>query len=131
MSITLLLYLVELLHNVDEFSGWVFLIFGLSLGLLSFGWMFSKDMCSTETNGIISGLIKKLWKNSWVLVVAIVISIFVPSQKTMYLMLGTSYLSSTKLPTKVEQALELKLDSVIDELRHDKINKKQQEPNNE
>ena len=48
-----------------------------------------------------------------VIFLSLFIGAFIPSQKTMYLMLGSSYLKNSTIPTKVEQVLNKKLDEFL------------------
>lgn len=50
----------------------------------------------------------------WVFV-ALFISMVIPSERTMYLMLGANFLKSSSLPSKVEMAIEKKIDSYLNE----------------
>jgi hypothetical protein len=57
----------------------------------------------------------------WWLIIPMTLAIIpIPSKPTMYMMLGATYLEQSALPSKVAQALELKLDGYIDELRGEK-----------
>lgn len=124
MTITLLLYLVEIIHNLDCLIGLIIGTFFVVLCILSFAWLVTNDGYSQEGHEQANNGLKTLFKYSYIPLILLIINIFVPDQKTMYLMLGTSYLQSTNLPVKVSEAIELKIDSIIDELKDKKENKK-------
>lgn len=112
MDITLILYCINLLNNFDEFIALVFIIYFMFyvIGLAIY----------SGSDGENTLLIKILNKNAWIIILLVITSCFIPSKETMYLMLGTSYLKDSDLPKKVSQAIELKLDSVIKDLKESK-----------
>jgi hypothetical protein len=65
----------------------------------------------------IFGAWKYIYKRIWIMIIVFLIVIITPTKQTMYLMLGSSYLSQSNIPAKVSAALELKLDDVIQKLK--------------
>lgn len=117
MTLSQWLYLVDVLDNIDTLIGlsvFSFLAFLVIFGVVSSVWHDDDDGFPEWVRKAWSSIYRKMW----VFFVALSVSLLIPSQKTMYLMLGSSYLSTTGIPTKVQQALELKLDDVINELKH-------------
>lgn len=117
MSLTIYLYLIDLLKNLDTTLSIIIFLYLLVLGIAFSAWCMTHDSYNEDDHNYIEIGIKKLFHYSWIFFIALTISILIPSDKTMYLMLGNTYLQSTNLPVKVSQALELKLDSVIEDLK--------------
>lgn len=122
MSLTAWLYVVDVMSSINCILSFIFVgfiivgIFGVIATLVNI----SDEDCWP-------GIVKAwtfVYRRLWVLFLYALLMIAIPSSKTMYLMLGTSYLTSTGIPTKVQQALELKLDDVIADLRKSDKDKK-------
>lgn len=122
MGLAFWLYITDFIANVSALFCVTWLVYLAIIGIFGFIWCLSE---SDETMELMSKFIKTLMSYIWIPLLAIVLSVFVPAQRTMYLMLGSSYLSQTNLPEKVSKVLDLKLDSVIDELNKDKVIKVQ------
>lgn len=116
MNLSAWLYVVDIISNIGCILSTSFIVFILLLiiaAIITLG--FWND--ESARYGV-----KKCWKLLykkllWIVFILVFLLIIIPSSKTMYLMLGTSYLSSTNIPKKVQEALELKIDDVIDDLR--------------
>jgi hypothetical protein len=110
MGLTFWLYITDFFSNINDFCGITWFVYIFVLGLFMVVWGTSDD---DETMELMSKFIKKMLRFSWIPILFIFISVFIPSQRTMYLMIGSTYLSKSDLPSKVSQVLELKLDDII------------------
>jgi MFS family permease len=63
-----------------------------------------------EFTGNYIWFVKKIF---WIPLLALLISCFIPSQKTMYLMLGANFIKNSTLPSKVELAIEKRIDQYL------------------
>lgn len=117
MNLATVLYLVDFIHNLDGIIGIVILFYLLALIPLLFMWLAVEDDPRDSKFSLLQTYKKFILNKAWVLITAIFLSVVIPTEKTMYLMLGSVYLSKSNLPAKVSQALELKLDDVIKELK--------------
>jgi FtsH-binding integral membrane protein len=120
MSLTLLLYLSEMLHHVREFAGAIIVLCLLVYFGTLFGFIITLDSFNAHKG--VSDFIKYLLGKLWILIIAILVNVFIPSQQTMYLMMGTSYLADSKIPSKVSEILNLKLEDVLKQLKKDSKN---------
>ncbi len=110
MKLSLALYLVNLMDNMSIALSLI-IFFGCLIILSCFLYEILMDEdCKRQC---VSSILKKYW----ILIFLILINIGIPSNKTMYMMLGTTYLEQSNLPKKVAEALELKLDDYIEELK--------------
>ena len=113
MNLSTAIYLTELVDNINKSLTILF-----ALGILAILISIPIYLCAVDADELeISKITKKILKKYWVLILMLVISAPIPSKNAMYLMLGSSYLEQSNIPTKVSQALELKLDDYIKELR--------------
>lgn len=115
MTIEAVIYLIDVSGSVkDTIFTLSFFFFVLLGGSLFFGGIES-DMGLTKkyTKTYSFGFFCKLKKYIALPIIAILIASFIPSQKTMYLMLGANYLKNSALPTKVEIAIEKKIDEYL------------------
>jgi hypothetical protein len=119
MTLTQIIYLTQLVENVSNVFGCAMTFYLLSLGLLGMFYCIGGSI-NDEPNPILGNIINKLYKKLWLFILILITSIFVPTKQTMYLMMGSSYLSQSNLPTKVSEILNLKLDDVLKTLRDKK-----------
>jgi heme/copper-type cytochrome/quinol oxidase subunit 2 len=114
MTLTAALYLTDILTSVKEVIV-VLAIVGVVVILFASILFFSVESTDSDADQQMNSCMRiiKKWPYVALLVMLIVI---LPSKKTMYLMLGATYLQDSNLPTKVSKALELKLDDYIKEL---------------
>lgn len=117
MTLTSALYWTDILGNVGEISN-VIIILGIAffcvLSIIYIALMDDKyEIKKLE-------LFKRILKKWWVLILCFVMYAATPSRTTMYLMLGTTYLEQSNLPSKVSETLELKLDEYIKQLKEAK-----------
>lgn len=113
MGLALWLYLTDFIGNIDGLCIFVIIIYIVLLPVIAI-----VEHDDDESKGL--HCILRKW---WIPVLAIFISVFIPAQRTMYLMLGASYLSQSKVPDKVSKVLDLKLDSIISDLTKDNAKK--------
>jgi len=117
MNVTTALYLVDVINSIDNLIGvtWTVYIFCM-LGLSG---MYTLSIIGREEEQkvIFKKILKMFLGKWWLIAISILISLAIPSKNTMYLMLGTSVLSTSNLPAKVTQAIQLKLDAAIKELQ--------------
>ena len=115
MNLTTALYLTDFLGSIGDTSfplgvGGLFV-----LGIAAIG----RVLCCDEYIDR-KGAFERTWISvlkKWPIpLVFMSISCAIPSKSTMYMMLGSSYLQDSSIPTKVSRALELKLDDYIKEL---------------
>lgn len=117
MSIELVLYLIDIFQSINGFAivGLIFYLFVtiIIIGMHHFAYY---DYEKEKATYFLNILKNKLW----IVFLSIFLCIFIPSQKTMYLMLGANFLKNSSLPSKVEMAIEKKIDEYLVE---DKENK--------
>lgn len=118
MTIATCLYLVEVISNMDCIFSLTLFISIIIMLVAAAAWLFTLDSYFDSEHARITTGIKVASRKWWAFALLLLINIAIPSKNTMYLMLGSSYLSTSNLPNKVSQALELKLDDVIDQLKH-------------
>lgn len=113
MNLSTAIYLTELIDNAKG----ILLVLSFLLGLLMV-LTIPLYLCANDNGDeYIVQICEKVLKKYWLLIVILGAMIPLPSKEAMYLMLGSSYLEQSNIPTKVSQALELKLDDYIKELR--------------
>jgi heme/copper-type cytochrome/quinol oxidase subunit 2 len=106
MSIELFLYLIDLIASIGIMSCLLFFILIIIL-IVELIKAFNDD--DDEGKFKYSTKLKKYF-----CILAIIIMI-IPSEKTMYLMLGSNYLKKSDIPQKVELAINKKLDEYLNE----------------
>ncbi len=119
MTLTSVLYLTDVVSHIDSVFGSFIVVYLLSSGICGFIYIIS-NATENEPSQMALNILNILYKKFWLFLIILSITIFVPSKQTMYLMLGANYLQQSGLPTKVSEALELKLDDVIKQLRDKK-----------
>lgn len=120
MTLTTLLYLTDLLSNIENVSSTLSILYVVALMVTL---LFMALSAISEDEGMQVRSRKTfniLYDRHWIFLIALTINIVIPSEKTIYLMLGTAYLSDTKIPAQVQEALELKLGDVIKTLKAEK-----------
>jgi hypothetical protein len=116
MSLAWCLYLVDVIASFDCITS-LFCV-GLCMGFafLLIGWFITLQDGLEDCNKVLSNTFARLYRKSWLIALIFILNVAVPTKQTMYLMIGSAFLSQSNIPTKVSQALELKLDDVIKEL---------------
>lgn len=117
MSIEMVLYLIGVLHNLGTFLGITLCMSIVAIIISGSVWFAVCD--SVETVKRLKG---KLLLPVWIFILTGLISLAIPSQKTMYMMLTCNVANKSEIPEKVMKAIELKLDEYIDEVT-DKVKK--------
>ena len=112
MKIETVIYLIEIISNIDNFLNAIFFL-GITIMIIS-GAIY---LLNIDDNPNIARKMSKILKKFWFLPIVLSINVFFPEKNSMYLMLGAKYLSQSNIPTKVEKALNLKIDNYIDELK--------------
>jgi hypothetical protein len=120
MKITLLLYLIEMISHVDILLGCITIIGVICTALGIFLWCITNDGYSKDGHEQAERFLKFLLSKAWIFIITLVIQIFIPTKTTMYLMLGTNYLSDSTIPAKVGEILNLKLEDVLKQLKKEK-----------
>ena len=122
MSIEMVLYSIDVLNNIGVILGTLiacFAMLGGAAALISLGVLMScgEDSIQSDHARKTLNVVKSYF--GWFILI-ILISSLVPSEKTMYLMLGADYLKNSTLPSKVELALEKKIDKYLEETEEKK-----------
>lgn len=112
MSIELVLYLIEILENIGNFLSVITVLL-----LVSFIFCIIASAIMVEIHVVEwhETTIYKIRNYLWILPFLFLISCFIPSQKTMYMMIGANVIKSSAIPSKVEQAINKKLDEYLSE----------------
>lgn len=122
MSAATWIYLINLLDNLNGFFVFlcalttiIFILSGIfaltKYNDLDYGFQSEKDASHEE----FLKALKFLKLSLLFTVVFWFMTIFIPSEKSMYLMVGTSYLEKSNIPNKVEQVINKKLDYYLNE----------------
>jgi|SRR6185503_9549953 len=120
MNLVSWLYLTDILHSFDCFLG---IVIFTTIVLFCISIVTFINLDNSKEDEQVEQIILKSYKKWWVFALIVILDLFIPSQKTMYLMLGSSFLSQSNLPSKVSQVLELKLDDIIKDLTDKKKDK--------
>lgn len=120
MSLTLLLYLVEISHSIDCLLGFFTVIYILMIGFLSLGWFVSNDGYNEDKNELFGSILKKVSKKSWIFIICLFLQIIIPTKTAMYMMLGSGYLTDSNIPSQVSEILNLKLNNILTDLKKNK-----------
>lgn len=120
MSLTLLLYIVEILNSLDCLLGFVIVVYTLTMGFLLFGWFVTNDGYDKDKHEFIGAILKKVSDKSWIFIICLVLQIIIPTKTTMYMMLGSSYLTDSNIPSQVSEILNLKLNDILTHLKKNK-----------
>lgn len=108
MSVAFILYSIELLANINGLA--IFLLFILSV----YAGITYVKVLTNEDEELKKSFIKK---TTWPFIILILTTIILPSKETMFLMYGASALENSNLAPKVKEAIEIKLDDVIETLK--------------
>lgn len=115
MSIESVLYAINVISNLDTCVAIIFILslvfIILTLSILSIGYLI-EDRPQEFANSALFKFISYLFKNAkWIILVTIM-SCIIPSEKTMYLMIGANYFKNSSLPPKIEMIINNKLDEL-------------------
>ncbi len=121
MSITVMIYLIEVLNGINELF---FILFVIGLPIIGISSLIYASLISDHPDDPLLLNAIYILKKYWILIIVVVITILIPSKKSMYLMLGSKYISQSSVPTKVEKAITLKIDEyILDMEKTLKVNK--------
>src|ERR1700722_20762749 len=113
MSVSFAIYLISLVNNINiSFS----IITGMAtMGLAVSGvGILANSNCNDDDHDLVKS--KYYFKNAGIVfIISMFICTVVPSEKTMYLMIGARYLQNSLIPSKVENILNKKLDEYLTE----------------
>lgn len=114
MNINTALYLADVFDDINGLC-----VIFLVIGCVALFFLSAIKLVTHESEDVQEAL--KPFISKWpILVVLAVVGCLTPSKNTMYMMMASSYLESTNLPPKVVEALNLKLDKYIGELKANK-----------
>lgn len=105
MSIEVVLWLIDVLPGLAYFFFVMSLIFLILVILAGVG--------DDEEKQIRNNIVNNYKKIFGIPVLIIFLTLFLPSKETMYMMLGAHYIKNSTLPTKVEMAIEKKIDGYL------------------
>ncbi len=109
MTAATYLYLISLINNFRESFHYLMILLVIPIvisGVTILIWHIEEIKDKSKPN---------FWLKSSIVSVFIAsfISCFLPSEKTMYLMIGANYLEKSGIPTKVEQVINKKLNEYL------------------
>jgi len=117
MNLAFCLYLTDFIQNIGSVTSAIIILFVLAFIGLCFSDVVTSQGDTPKENEKVCKIIQFYKNKLWILAIAVFINAVIPTQKTMYMMLGASYLQTSNLPAKVSEAIDLKLDSVIADLK--------------
>ena len=109
---TWMIYLAGFIENIDTFLNFSLILLIIILFFVSY-WMLEDDIFSDIEENL--EIIKKYKLGIKILVFNLLLVIFIPSSKTVYMMMGSHYLNQKDIPQKVLKVLNNKLDEMIEE----------------
>lgn len=118
MQIETVLYLANTVDKLNFFLE--FFITTAAVGCLVVLFL-TAIFCEDDTSNL-KNVFNFIKKNLWIFVFMCVISAIIPSEKTVYMMMGANYFKNSALPPKIEAIIEKKLDKYLLDL-----NKKEKE----
>lgn len=123
MGLAFWLYVIDLLDNMKGTMIFFMILYAFSM-IIALIMYFHDDHDEHDTMMVsIRKYYKAIFNKFWAFVLMVIIAVFIPDKSTIYMMLGSSYLSQSNLSSKVSQALELKLDDIIKDLKKEKESK--------
>jgi nitric oxide reductase large subunit len=117
MNLPLLIYLTDIANSTKNITELMLFISVVIFGVTMAAWCMTCDSYQEKEHASIDKFLKWLINKSWIAGIILIISIAIPSKTTMYLMLGTSYLADSKIPSQVSEILDLKLKDVLKQLK--------------
>jgi hypothetical protein len=117
MSIEWLLYLIDISKNISNGATFIFITLFTNFIIVIIILAIIKAVNEDEeySGSMLHKFLKYITHNVWKVIFLGSILCFLPSEKTMYMMLGAHYLKTNTLPSKVELAIEKKIDSYLNE----------------
>lgn len=117
MSLSAWLYLVSVAYNIEVILTIIFSIFLVVMFLMCVVKLVTADDPDFGPSIAATKVLNNVWRRWYVVIAFLLLFCLTPDQKTMYLMLGTNYLSTSDIPAKVSQALNYKLDGILVDLK--------------
>ena len=120
MNIELVLYLIDIVANINVAIGLILgllIIIFIIIGIISLS-QWSDTYNKTEWKE--TSLYKSKSYFLFGFFIIIPLMCLIPSQKTMYMIVGANVIKSSTIPSKVEQAINKKLDEYLTEEKKDK-----------
>lgn len=108
MNIELFLYLIDILNGI-RLVLYIALIFSTIIYILHVFFSSHKE----DNRESLKKTLKYGNKIKWYYIIMLIFYLLIPSQKTMYLMMGSHYLKNSQIPSKVEMVLNKKLDEYL------------------
>jgi len=121
MNISIVFYLISVLHNIDIAFSILITIMIIIGGVLTFVFLLKysdMDCGDRYMKNFLSFkefLARHIKTYFMILVPVIFINCLIPSSLTMYSMIGMHYLSDSKIPQKVVNLVNLKIDEYIEQ----------------
>jgi hypothetical protein len=117
MNLTFALYLTDVLSAIDAIFGFIFVFALITFIGLFIAFIATRGDYRKDEDDLPVIIFKKIYSKLWVVILCFIPLVIIPTKTTMYLMLGSSYLSQSNIPNKVSEALNLKLNNIIDDLK--------------
>lgn len=114
MTIETVLYSINIINNFDFIFG-VFFTIGViaTIACFAMGGFGRIDADVEWEQSFLYKFTSFIKSHMYKIIIFIFIGCLIPSEKTMYLMLGANYLKSSELPSKVELAISKKIDEYL------------------
>jgi hypothetical protein len=109
MNIEIMIYLANVLPHFAILS--LFSLLGILASIMGIAFSYIED---------IEIIRKPLFISFSISLFLGILGMLIPSERTIYLMLGANYLKTSTLPSKVEMAIEKKIDSYLMDEKEDK-----------
>src|SRR5882724_6822524 len=103
MNVSIILYLIDFLSHLRGICGFIILLFLIVLAILLFILLCTIDDYNETTHKRAKEHTRYVYKKSWILIIAVLIFVLLPAKTTMYMMIGSEYLSRSNIPVKVQQ----------------------------
>lgn len=109
-----MIYLANVLPNISCLTGMLGLLSLILIGLVSL--IKKTNAYGGEEHEDADNFVKNYFKPNikWI-VICFLISAAIPSERTIYLMMGANYLKTSTFPSKVEMAIEKKINGYLNE----------------
>ena len=119
MTLSTWLYLTGLLSNIDMINSILVTLscFAFFILIIFYFVLYVNEDDSGKNK--FKEFVKLLSKKWYLFILYIIFACAIPSEKTMYLILGSNYLTSSDVPAKVSKILNLKLDELLADTNKD------------
>jgi hypothetical protein len=116
MSAATVIYLISLLSNLDLAFSIVFWFLVLGVIAISISYLAVDERTSEIEKEVRDLRLRQAKKVALIALAVLSLNVLVPSEKTMYLMVGAHFFEQSELPPKVLEIINLKLDSIKSDL---------------